>query len=404
MNILVSGAGIAGCVTAYFLAQAGHKVTVIERAPLPRAGGQNVDIRGHGLTVLRRMGVEDAIRAKMTHEKGLRFVDAHNRSWADFPVGQGDSFTGEIEIMRGDLATILYERTKTEADFVFGESIESLQEDDNGVHVSFENGLPARRFDVVIAADGWASRTRSLAFGPEISEDAIKSLHQWTAWCTVSADTSDAHWARWYNATGRRMVLLRPDNAQISRASLWIMPDDDRFEKAFRAGSEEQKSLWARSFDDAGWESKRVVKAMLRAHDFYMQKIAQVKMSTWSKGQVVLVGDAGYCPSPITGMGTTLAIVGSYILAGELVRRPSDPQLAFAAYDDKLRPFVNIAQKLAPGAPGMANPRSQWGITVLYTFLGIVTWVQRLVSFGASFNPPASAMELPEYKFTFSRA
>lgn len=398
LSILVSGAGIAGPVLAHFLSQAGHKVTVVERAPCVRTGGQNVDIRGHGLTTLRRMGVEEAIRSKTTHEKGLRFVDASNQSWADFPAGKGEGFTSDIEIMRGDLARVLYEASRTNVEYVFGDCVKSIREDAGGIEVDFENGMASKRVDVLVGADGWASRTRKLVYGPEVSREAVKDLGQWAAWFTITHQESDSDWARWYNAQGKRMILLRPDNANISRASLWIMPSDDHLDAVAKEEVASQKAAWKAMFKEAGWEAERVVDGMEAADDFYMQKIAQVKMPSWSSGRTVLVGDAAYCPSPISGMGTTVAIVGAYVLAGELARSPENVETAFRAYEKRMKKFIGVAQKLAPGAPSMANPQTSWGITVLHLFLGFVAWTGILSWMGASFNPPAKAMDLPQYE------
>lgn len=301
LNILVSGAGIAGPATAFFLAKAGANVTIVERTPEPRTGGQSVDIRGHGLTVIRQMGLEDVVRSKTTHEKGLRFVDAQNISRADFPVDDGQGFTSDIEIMRGDLGLILYEATKDKVRYMFGERIKSTSEKSDHIDVDFENGSPTKSFDVVIAADGWSSRTRELAFDPAVTRSCLNDLGQWAAWFTIPHDKSDTDWARWYNATSKRMILLRPDNAKITRASLWAMPSDNQMDTVATLSTAEQKTHWARSFQDAGWEAPRVLKGMQQANDFHMQKIAQVKLSHWSSGRTVLIGDAGYCPSPITG-------------------------------------------------------------------------------------------------------
>ncbi|KAK5118868.1 hypothetical protein LTR62_000077 [Meristemomyces frigidus] len=398
LNILISGAGIAGPVVAHFLTQAGAHVTIVERASEPRTGGQNVDIRGHGLTILRRMGVEEAVREQTTKEAGLRFVDANDQSWADFPVDDGKGFTSDIEIMRGDLARTLYDATQNRVKYIFGDSIKSMQEDSSGADVELGSGRSIRA-DAVIAADGWSSNTRKLAFGQGISHDAVNDLGQWAAWMTIPHAPSDNQWARWYNAPGKRMILIRPDNGRNTRVSLWVMPKDRRLDELAKANVDEQKAYWTEMFQDAGWEADRVLKALPLADDFYMQKVAQVKLTSWSRGRVVVAGDAGYCPSPISGMGTTVAIVGSYILAGELAQRSDDVQLAFKAYEERMRKFVDVAQKLAPGAPSMANPQTALGIKVLYAFLGFVSWTGVLKYLGASFNPPASGMDLPDYDF-----
>ena len=396
-HVLISGAGIAGPTLAFWLHLAGHSVTVVERASELRASGQNIDIRGHGLTVIERMGLQDEVRAKKTNEKGLRFVDSHDYCRAEFPVGDGTGFTGEIEIMRGDLAIILYEATKKDVEFIFGDSVRGYKEFDDGLEVEFANGHPTRKFDFLIAADGWSSRTRRIAF-PDLNDSCVKSLGQWGAWFSLPWHPSDSGWARWYNAPKGRMLLVRPDNKSVTRASMWIMHDSRKFQEAQQANEKEQKQLMKGLFADAGWEADRILNGMQDADDFYLQQIAQIKMDTWSRNRVCLLGDSAFCPSPISGMGTTVAIIGAYVLAGEIAQHWPDYAAGFEAYDRKMRPFVDKAQKLAPGAPAMANPQTQWGISILYFLLGLVAWIRLDKIMGASFSPPATAMDLPDYR------
>lgn len=351
--------------------------------------------------------VEAAVRAKTTKEMGLRFVDASNVSWAEFPVEDGTAFTGEIEIMRGDLANILYDSVKnmTGLEVIFGRSISSIEETKTGIiSVRLDRGWTdhgeARAFDFVVAADGLASIVRTLVFKDE-SSDAIKSLNQWSCWFSIPWKDTDSLWARWYNGTKGRMVLIRPDNEELTRVSLWTMSRDPAVEKTIRevrkASTLEQKKFWFEHFQSIGWEGDRVLADMLEADDFYMQEIAQVKLDRFSKGSVGLVGDACYCPSPISGMGTTTALVGAYVLAGEVITQPEDIPAALKAYEDKMRPFTTVAQQLAPGTPGLANPETAWGIWALYWFLSLVAWSKVYKLFTASFNPPARAMDFPSY-------
>ena len=151
------------------------------------------------------------------------------------------------------------------------------------------------------------------------------------------------------------------------------MSTSDRLAEAARLDTKTQKSLVRELFDDAGWETLRVLAGMDASPDFYLQTNAQVKMDQWSHGRPALIGDAGYCPSLVSGMGTTLAIVGAYVLAGEIARHPRDHEAAFAAYDRIMRPFVDKAQKLLPGVPALVNPQTKWGIAVLNNVLGFVS-------------------------------
>lgn len=436
LRVLISGAGIAGPVLAFFLARAGVQVTIVEKSTVLRAGGQNVDVRGVGWQVIRRMGLEAAVLRKTTQEEGVAFVDSANRRWAEFPVsGDGVSImTAEVEIMRGDLAEILYEATREDVRYVFGRSISGIEERFNEVCVSFKNEDSSSShqdeecFDLVVAADGLGSRTRALMLGDDNAESSpVKSLGQYVAWFSIPRHETDGRWARWYNAPGRRLILLRPDTQpskselstqnpqqpppKLTRASIWICSSSPQLRSYSALTPAAQKTLMRSLFADAGWEAQRVLAGMDTATDFYMQEVAQVRIPdstrscTWSRGRTALLGDAAYCPSPISGMGTTVAIAGAYILAGEISRSLRNPGTAFEAYERRMRPFVERAQRLFPGAPALANPDTRVGIWVMNGVLGLVAWmmkagaavgVQRVV--GKWAGPPVEAMVLPEYE------
>lgn len=217
------------------------------------------------------------------------------------------------------------------------------------------------------------SRTRDLVFGDAARTTA---LGLYTSYSTIPRAGTDTGWARWFNAPGGRSALVRPDNEGTTRAALSFLSPPRGIE---RLDPEAQKLVLRATFADVGWEVPRVLDGMDAAPDFYLESIAQVRMPSWSRGRVVLVGDAGYCPSPISGMGTSTALVGAYVLAGELARNP-DHRDAFAAYERVLRPYVEAAQKLPPGAPRLATPRSALGIRALNSALRAVS------------SPPAAAI------------
>jgi 2-polyprenyl-6-methoxyphenol hydroxylase-like FAD-dependent oxidoreductase len=397
-SILISGAGIAGPTLAFWLARYGMKATVIERAPQLRTAGQTIDIRGAGLQVVQKMGLEEIIRARTTQEKGINFVDRENRTQAAFPVEAmgGQSFVSEIEILRGDLATLLYDQTRIDVEYVFGDKITAIVDLADHVQVSFAKEAD-RDFDVVVIADGLSSKTRELVF--ESSTSPIHRLGQYTSYFSIPYEESDGTWSRWYNAPGGRCVLLRPDGqgTNTTRAFLALTSPPNGLEKLDVKG---QKAEMHKLFADAGWETNRILSAMETSTDFYLQEVAQVKMDKWSKGRVALLGDAGYCPSPISGMGTSVAIVGAYILAGELARH-EDYNEAFASYETLLRPYITKAQSLPPGAPHLANPQTAWGIWILHRVLSAASFGMRLGVtrlFGRYFSTPAESIKLPTYE------
>lgn len=401
LRILISGAGIAGPTLAFWLARAGAHVTIVERAPTLRAVGQNVDLRGAGLEVIRRMGLEDTVQQNTTNEEGFAFVDANNRIRAQFGVdrsGKGKSFTSDTEILRGTLAKILYDGTKDSAEYIFGDYVESVDDTENGIQVTFANSTPQRDFDLLIAGDGLGSPTRALIF-PDVQKSCIRSLNQYISYFSIPSRETDGTWARWYNAPGRRCILTRPNNAGKTMVFLAIMSStSETLQNHARLSQPEQKALMHDLFADAGWEAPRVLAAMDDADDFYMQSNAQVKLDRWSKGRMAVIGDAAYCPSPISGMGTSVAIVGAYVLAGEIAKHGADYAKAFEGYESLVRPYVDKAQKLPPGAPAIANPETAWGIGVLNAVLGFVSWSGLPALLGRFGGPPADGIVLPEYE------
>jgi len=348
-HVLICGAGIAGPVCAYFLSKANIRTTIVERAPSLRKAGQQIDIRGAGLTVVQYMGLEDAIRSKTTKEAGLAFVNSHGRKIGQFPVdenGGGMSFTSDIEILRGELSQIFYDASVKDTEYIFGDHVTDLKQTGDNVLVTLAQG-GQKEFDLVIGADGMSSKIRRLAFPSE--GNALKPLGQYTSFFTIPYKDTDGTFAQWYNAPGGRCILLRPDNAGYTRAYLSIMSSKPA--GYFKLSITEQKKMMHELFHDAGWEAARVLEGMDTADDFYMQEIAQIKMPSWTHGRIALLGDAGYCPSPISGMGTTLAIVGAYVLAGEIAKNVEDFGEAFRGYEKVMKPFVTKAQSLPPGAP-----------------------------------------------------
>lgn len=315
LNVLISGGGVAGLCLAWWLHRRNltSKITVIERAPEPRISGQAVDIRNAAVNVIKQMGLEESIKAKTTTEEGIEFVYADGKTKASFGTTGEDgaqSLTSEYEILRGDLAKIFYERTERldGIEYVYDESISEIQEVKDGrIQVAFKNRLPQAEYDLVIGADGMISQTRRIVFGkgPE-DKDYLHPLGQYCAFFTISRIGSDTKWAQWYVAPGGHAVVTRPDQYGETRAYLAVTDSNlsrfDEIKKAMKQNSEVQKAWLEKEFEGAGWQTARVVEGMKTAPDFYMTEIAQVKMDQFVTGRVALLGDAGYCPTPISGM------------------------------------------------------------------------------------------------------
>ncbi|MYV70240.1 FAD-binding monooxygenase [Streptomyces sp. SID2131] len=389
--MLIAGAGIAGPALAHWLGRHGMQATLVERAPSPREGGQTVELRGAGRDAARKMGLERTLRAHATREEGIRFVDAANRAKAAFASGAfgGQGPIADLEILRADLSRILYEDAHSHAEYLFGDEIAQMSDTGKKVDVTFCNG-PDRTFDLVVADDGARSHIRDLIFGDTTD---IRPVGLTTAYFTIPRQPSDGTWARWHNATQGRTATLRPDNRGTTRASLSYLsaPRGDE-----RLASDAQKKLLRRLFTGAGWEIPRILTAMDTADDFFLDSVTQVRMPSWSRGRVAVIGDAAYCASPLSGMGTSLALTGAYVLAGELAHH-AHHRNAFARYEHILRPYVTRAQHLPPGVPRIASPRTRAGIHALNTFLRAASRPRIAKTLNCLLVPPATTFTLPPY-------
>jgi 2-polyprenyl-6-methoxyphenol hydroxylase-like FAD-dependent oxidoreductase len=270
-----------------------------------------------------------------------------------------------LEILRGDLARLLYEPAAKRATFRFGDTIERIDEGDDGARVAFASGTTGT-YDLVIVAEGVGSRIRDLVFA---GENDPRWMDLTIAYLTISRVADDDRMWRWYNATEGRSVSLRPDTHGTTRANLTIQQPPNG-EQDWDA--ERQKAYMRERFAGAGWQAPRVVAGMETTDDFYFDVLRQVRMKRWSKGRVVLTGDAAWYATPLAGIGTTLAIVGAYVLAGEL-QRTDDLSAALAAYEAAMRPMVEEGQGVPKIGPRMMNPHSRLGIHLLHGALNIAS-------------------------------
>ncbi|GAA0453312.1 monooxygenase [Paractinoplanes deccanensis] len=353
MRVLISGAGIAGPALAFWLHRAGADVTVIEKAPALRPGGQAVDVRGVARGVVERMGLMPEVVAGRVDERGVALVDARGRRLAEMPAHLfgGEGIVAEIEISRGDLSRILVEATATMADYRFGDRITELTPDGRA---TFHSG-GTERYDVVVGADGVHSGVRALAFGPE--SQFVRPLGGYGALFTVPDPGGLDHWFLMYNAPGGRVASIRPSRDGLAKASLNFL-STTRYGRLSRA---EQQRLITDNLRGAGWRTDELLAAMPHAEDFFFDSVDQVRVDKWSRGRVVLLGDAGYCGSPLAGLGTSMSLVGAYVLAGELATH-ADPGAAFTAYQSEMSSYVADGMTLPPGGIHGFAPKSRLAI------------------------------------------
>ncbi|MFD3994567.1 FAD-dependent monooxygenase [Streptomyces sp. NPDC058583] len=367
IDVLISGASVAGPALALWLHRYGFNVTVVERAPALRDGGYAVDFRGEAhLSVLRRMGILDAVEAARTGMGSMSYVNSAGRPQAELPA---DLFAGDVEILRGDLARILYDATEKHTEYVFGDSITSLTEDADGVAVTFERAAP-RRFGLVIGADGLHSTTRRLAFGPE--ERFVKHLGVHCAIFTTANHLGLDHTGHAYRTAGRLAALYSARHNAEAKAVFYFaseLLDLDRHDVP------RQQAILAEQFAGTGWECDRLLQDMRYAPDFYFDSVGQVRMDSWSRGRVALLGDAAHCPSSLSGMGTGLALVGAYLLAGELAAAHGDHRVAFARYEEELREYAEGCQKMGDGVAQLMVPGSRLMAALLNRYYKVMPYL-----------------------------
>ncbi|PPT57885.1 FAD-binding monooxygenase [Xanthomonas arboricola] len=359
-RILITGASVAGNTVAWALARQGFDVSVVEQTAQFRDGGQNIDVRGVGREVLQRMGLEQAALDHGTGEEGTAWVDDHGHAVATFKTDDmdGDGPTAELEILRGDLARLLYDAARQKAEYRFGDRIASIDDDGEAAAVRFESGR-SDRFDAVIVAEGVGSATRELLFP---GENDPRWMDLTIAYFTIARTADDDRLWRWYHATGGRSISLRPDQHGTTRAMLSLQKAPEGEQDWDMAT---QKAYLRERFADAGWQAARVLDGMDTTDDFYFDALRQVRMPRWHAGRVVLTGDAAWCATPLAGIGATLAVTGGYVLANEIARAATLEQ-AFAAYADAMRPMVEQGQGVPKIGPRLMNPHSRLGIQLLH--------------------------------------
>ncbi|WP_055554692.1 FAD-dependent monooxygenase [Streptomyces sp. NBRC 110028] len=338
-EVLISGAGIAGSALAFWLNRYGYAVTVVEKAGALRSGGYPIDVRGTALEVVRRMGILPQLHDAHVDLRRLTFLDGDGSKVASVnPHTVVGSVAGrDLEVRRGDLTDALYTAVRDDVEFMFNDSIATLDQSGHGVDVTFRGG-GRRTFDMVFGADGLHSRTREFLFGPE------EQFHRYLGYCfavfTMRNTFGLSHETMMWNTPGRAAALYAVGDDDEVHAFLNFAHPEPPLD-ALR-DPEAQRDLVATLFADAGWEVPGMIAAMREADDLFIDVVSQIRMPRWSSGRVAMVGDAAYAPSFLTGQGTSLALVGAYMLAGSLADR--DATAGFAAYEHDTREFVTLNQ------------------------------------------------------------
>ncbi|MBF6331270.1 FAD-dependent monooxygenase [Nocardia transvalensis] len=397
-HILVSGGGIAGNAVALQLLRAGIRVTVVERAAAPRPGGQAVDLRGPSREVADRMGLMPGIDKLRVHEVGWAYADDNGKVYArmtsDMFGGEGPA--AEIEISRGDLNQVLLDLLAEQGgdlDYRYGDRIEAVDQDDHGVEVAFASGR-SERFDLLVGADGVHSATRQLVFGPE--ERFATHLGGYMSFFTLPTPAGmEEGWLTGVTVPGG-FFGIRPDrDPATAKAIIALRADAD---PALHRDATAQQRFIRERLADARWRAPLILDAMGEAPDFYFDELARIDMPTLSSGRVTLLGDAGFCGSPLTGMGTAMALVGAYILAGEIAAAPGDLPAALARYEQKVTPFLDKAKQLPGGGITSLCPNTRLGVYLARTLMRVVTSRPMQPLMEKMFKPRTEGYVLPSYE------
>ncbi|MEV4048361.1 FAD-dependent monooxygenase [Streptomyces sp. NPDC049744] len=383
---LISGASIAGPVLAFWLNRYGYAVTVVEKAGALRSGGYPIDVRGTALEVVRRMGILPRLREAHIDLRRLTFLEGDGSEVASLhPHSVTGGVAGrDLEVRRGDLTDALYAVVRDDVEFVFNDSIDTLDQSGHGVDVTFRGG-GRRTFDLLFGADGMHSRTREMLFGPE------EHFHHYLGYCfavfTMRNTLGLSHETVMWNSPGRAAALYAVGDDEVHAFLNFAQPQPpfDAF-----PDPQAQRDLVAAVFADAGWEVPGMLSALRDADDVFFDAVGQIRMPRWSNGRVALVGDSAWAPSFLTGQGTSLALVGAYMLAGSLAG--GDHAAGFAAYEHSTRDFVTMNQDLVGKGGATLFPTTPQALAERNARL------RKLGAIPSGEGRPAhSALDLPEF-------
>lgn len=359
MKIAISGAGIAGATLAYWLLRAGHEPLMIERAPALRTGGYIMDFWGVGYSVAERMGILPAVRQAGYQVEEIRFLADDGCKVGGFAVDALRDLTGGrmTSVARGDLAAEIYRSIDGRVEAIFDDQISVITEHDDGVQIVLQSGEKCD-VDIVVGADGLHSRVRELIFGTE--DRFEKDLgYRFAVFESAGYETRDENVYVIHAATSRQIARFA---LRDGRTLFLLVFRSELLNGAEPIGPAETHALLKTTFGEAGWESGRILAAMETADDLYFDRVSQIRMPSWHRGRIVLVGDAGMAVSFLAGEGAGLAMTEAYVLAGEISRASGDYAKAFAAYDARLRPFIEGKQHTAENFASTFVPQTEFGI------------------------------------------
>ena len=357
-NILISGAGIAGVSLAFWLNKFGFNPTIIEISPKLREGGYAIDFMGAGFDVAEKMNIISDLEKADLNISNIAFVDKDNNEQGSMNYQKvkkalkNKAFT----LLRSDLAKVIYNALDKETEIIFGDTIKEIEQDEEKVSVTFKSGS-TRSFDLLVGADGLHSNVRNLMFGEESQFE--KYYGYYTSSFTMNNFTNEGRAFSMFNVPNKQVAVYTISKEKAASFFIFTSPEKLIYEYH---DIEKQKQILKNEFMNAGWKCADLLSRIDTASDFYFDPISQIKMENWSKGRASLVGDACYCPSLLSGKGSTLAMVGAYILAGELKLANGNYKTAYEEYEKLLKPFMEKKQKSAQAFAKSFVPKSNIGI------------------------------------------
>lgn len=366
-NILISGAGIAGTTLAYWLKKFGFNPTIIEASPKLREGGYGIDFWGAGFEVAEKMNIVRDLEKADIGISELLFVDKNNKRQSALNYRQIKKMMKgrAITLLRSDLAKIIYNHLDNDIGIIFGDTIAQIEQNENDVSVTFKSGK-IRNFDLVVGADGLHSNVRNLVFGSEAQFEKYYGYYTASFTFEDSSDTGKAFLT--YNVPYKQAAIY---SASQNKSAFFIFTSPQKL-SYHHHDIEAQKQILRNEFGHAGWKCPDLLAKMDTSFDFYFDTVSQIRMSSWSKDRITLVGDACDCPSLLSGQGSTLAMVGAYILAGELKEADGNYKTAYARYQDIFKPFIDIKQKIAQSFSKSLVPKSRFGIWMRNMFMDLM--------------------------------